>query len=133
MSLLLASVSSAQDEVVVEEFTPGTTISSASVNSKFNMLANKTNDNGSRISSMEGSISSMTATLSRNLVWLGYTSEPYASEGLIMNLYGLSSHCKSEFGPTSFVASDLDLEVIIKTSGDFAPPADKAHVLVIGT
>ena len=66
MSLLLASVSSAQDEVVVEEFTPGTTISSASVNSNFTKLANKTNDNGSRISSMEGSISSMTATLEKS-------------------------------------------------------------------
>ena len=127
VSLLLASVSSAQ-EVVVEEFMTGTTISSASVNSNFTKLADKANDNGSRISSMEGSISSINATQSGYLTWSGYTAAPATA----LSFYELSYHCKSEFGPTSFVASDLDLEVVIRTSADFTPPAEFAHLFVIG-
>ena len=136
MCLLLNSVSLAQ-EVVVEEFVPGTTISSASVNSNFGKLADKANDNGGRISSVEEGVSSIEAAIaSKTLSWLGYTTTPFDSEGdyaYVTNGYTLSAHCKSEFGPTASVASDLDLEVVIRTTGDFTPPPDGAYVLFRGT
>lgn len=133
---LLNNLSLAQ-EVVVEEFTPGTTISSASVNSNFGKLAEKANTNGSRISSVEAGVSSIEAAIaSKTLNWLGYTTTPFDSEGdydYVTNGYTLSAHCKSEFGPTASVASDLDLEVFIRTTGDFTPPSDGAYVLYRGT
>lgn len=133
---LLSNLSLAQ-EVVVEEFTPGTTISSASVNSNFGKLADKANDNGGRISSVEDGVSSIEAAIaSKTLSWLGYTTTPFDSEGdyaTVTSGYTLSAHCKSEFGPTASVASDLDLEVVIRTTGDFTPPPDGAYVLFRGT
>ena len=133
---LLSNVSLAQ-EVVVEEFVPGTTISSASVNSNFEKLAEKANSNGSRISSVEDGVSSIEAAISsKTLNWLGYTTapfDPYGDYSGVVNGYTLSVHCKSEFGPTASVASDLDLEVVIRTSGDFTPPSDGAYVFYRGT
>ena len=132
---LLNNVSLAQ-EVIVEEFVPGTTISSASVNSNFGKLAEKANSNDSRISSVEEGVSSIEAAITpKTLRWLGYTTTPFDSEtdySYATNGYTLSQHCKSEFGPTASVATDLDLEVTIRTTDDFTPPTDGAYVLVIG-
>ena len=53
--VLLCNVSLAQN-VVVEEFTLGTTISSASVNSNFGKLADKANDNATRLGAAESDL-----------------------------------------------------------------------------
>ena len=105
----------AQD-VTVQSFTSGTTISSSAVNQNFSALANKGNNNALRIQSLEN------ATGGQQYQWLGYTSANFDSEGDYgsqVSGYHLSKHCKAEFGPTAFVASDLAIESVIKSSDDF--------------
>lgn len=118
----------AQD-VTVQSFTSGTTISSSAVNQNFSALANKGNNNALRIQSLEN------ATGGQQYQWLGYTSANFDSEGDYgsqVSGYHLSKHCKAEFGPTAFVASDLAIESVIKSSDDFSPPAMGAYVIFNG-
>lgn len=122
-------------DVVVEEFTPGVVVSSASVNSNFGKLADKTNDNGTRLSTVEGNVSSISSAMTaRRLRWMGYTTQPFDADTnylATLNGYTLSAHCKTEFGSAAFVASDLDLEEIIRTD-DFVLPSDGAYILFFG-
>lgn len=132
--LLLCNVSLAQD-VVVEEFTPGTTISSASVNSNFGKLADKANDNATRLGTAESDIAAMvSASTGKQYVWLGYTTVPYDAEADYANRNNgilLSLHCKSEFGPDAFVASEVAIQNIIMTGNDFFLPQDIAWLTVL--
>ena len=133
--LSLATVSVAQ-EVVVEEFTPGTTISSADVNNNFGKLANKANDNATRLVAAEAGIAALTgASTDKQVVWLGYTAVPYDAENDYANVNNgitLSMHCKSEFGGDAFVATDIGIQNLIMTGNDFAPPEDKAWLIFVG-
>ena len=133
--LLLASVSMAQ-EVVVEEFTPGTTISSAGVNNNFGKLANKANDNATQLVAAEAGIAALTGTSTdKQVVWLGYTAVPFDAETdytYVTNGITLSMHCKSEFGVDAFVATDVGIQNLVMMGNDFAPPEDRAYFIFVG-
>ena len=133
--LLLCNVSLAQN-VVVEEFTPGTTISSASVNSNFGKLADKANDNATRLGAAESDIAAMvSASTGKQYVWLGYTAIPFDAENdydYTNNGLTLSVHCKSEFGPDAFVATDIAIQSVVMSGGDFTAPEDKAWYMFLG-
>ena len=127
---LITATTGVADTIAVDDFTPGTTISSSAMNSNFGTLVSESNENDARIAANEQSLSALTTSVNGDeYQWLGYTTEVFPQDGSYrVNGWNLSNHCKSQFGVNASVAN-LDILERLLRSGSVAAPSSDAWVL----
>jgi hypothetical protein len=122
------------DEISVKEFSAGTVISSADVNSNFDILAKESNENDARLTSLEGAEVAVGSS-TRTLVFAGYTNAEFVRDnyGSSANFYTTSLHCKQEFGDSASILTTSQLVHFIQSGNTFTPLESADGLLLVNS